>query len=418
VNPCYATIVSPNYLAYARVLGESLAEHVPGAHFQVLVVGREDASVRAACEAAGLSITFASGLGLPDFDELAYKFDIVELNTALKPTFLKSLFAQGFDSVVYLDPDIRLYQAPDPVTEALGRAEIVLIPHTRAPIMDGLRPSDVDFLRTGAYNLGFIGLRRGAEALALLDWWEARCLAHGFNDPGFGTFVDQKWLDLAPSYFDSVHVLKHEGCNVAYWNLHERTLGRDAGGWRVDAQPLVFFHFSGVDASAPHLLSRHQNRHVPSPGSPLAALVADYCARLLQAGHAQYKGLAYPFGKLTDGTAISPLMRRAATLPELDRSRPFEPDSPLQRTLREAGLTGGRTEAGKGVTTLNFDPKDRSVRAFNFLIRVMARIMGPERVGAMVRYATFLGWGGNFDAVLLKQPFQLRHVDQRKDSKL
>lgn len=418
MKPCFATIVSPNYLAYARVLRDSLQVHAPQAQFHVLVVGRADAAARAAVAQAGLDAVFAEELGLPGFEQLAYQFDIVELNTALKPSFLKWLFARGFEPVVYLDPDICLYRPPAPVMEALEQAEIVLIPHSLAPVLDGLRPSDIDFLRTGAYNLGFIALRRGTQALALLDWWEERCLSHGFNDPGFGTFVDQKWLDLAPSYFDAVHILKHPGCNVAYWNLHERHLSEDASGPRVNGAPLVFFHFSGVDANAPGLLSRHQNRHVPAPGSVLAALVRDYCAKLLASGHEEWSRLPYGFAALQDGTPVTPLMRRASRVRAMDARSPFDPASPLQRALKQAGLHP-RTQARPApVTTLNFDPAQPSVVRVNFLIRLLARIIGTTRVEAMIRYATFLGWGPNLGAVLLDRPFELRHTDQRKDSKL
>ncbi|HSI54105.1 MAG TPA: hypothetical protein VK981_09070 [Ramlibacter sp.] len=414
MKTCFATIVSPNYLAYARVLGDSLAQHAAHGDFRVLVVNRADAPVREAVATAGLEVTYATELGIPDFEHLAYKYDLVELNTALKPTFLKSLFDQGYDQVVYLDPDICLYQPLAPVDEALAQAEIVLIPHALAPAMDGLRPSDIDFLRTGAYNLGFIALRRGPQALALLDWWERRCLAQGFNDPGFGTFVDQKWMDLAPSYFDSVHILKHPGCNVAYWNLHERSIAGAAGGYSVNGAPLVFFHFSGVDSQAPQVLSRHQNRHTLVAGTPLAGLVADYCARLLAAGHGRWSAISYSFGTLDDGSMVTGLMRRAAAVRSIETSQPFRAQSGLQAALRGAGIRPGRKVGGKPVTTLNFDPDDRRVRTVNFLIRLAARIIGAERVGDLIRYATFLGWGSNYAAVLLDRPPELRHIDERK----
>jgi len=414
VKTAFATIVSPNYLAYARVLGDSLACHAPEAQFHVLVVNRPDAEVAAAVGATGLQATYATELGLADFEHLAYKYDLVELNTALKPSFLKSLFAQGFDQVVYLDPDICLYQAPSPILEALQGAEIVLIPHSLSPAMDGLRPSDIDFLRTGTFNLGFLALRRGSQSFALLDWWEKRCLSHGFNDPGFGTFVDQKWMDLAPCYFESVHVLKHAGCNVAYWNLHERAVQGDGGQYLVNGAPLVFFHFSGVDSGAPQVLSRHQNRHCLAPGTALAELVHDYCARLLAAGQRRWSGLPYSFGALDDGTRITAAMRRAACVDAMDVTHPFDVASGLQRALQGAGFRRGAAINFNAVTTLNFDPADREVVRVNFMIRLLGRIMGPGRVAALIRYATFLGWGSNFAAVLLDQPFELRHVDQRK----
>jgi hypothetical protein len=414
VKLCFATIVSPNYLAYARVLGDSLAQHAPQAEFHVLVVNRPDPQVSAACAKAGLRVTYATELGLPDFEHLAYKYDLVELNTALKPSFLKSLFTQGFDHVVYLDPDICLYQPPAPIMEALGHSDIVLIPHALAPAMDGLRPSDIDFLRTGVFNLGFVGLRRGSHASALLDWWEKRCLSHGFNDPGFGTFVDQKWMNLAPCYFDSVHILKHAGCNVAYWNLHERKVEADARGYRVNGAPLIFFHFSGVDAAAPKVLSRHQNRHAVVPGTALAELVQDYCAQLLAAEHGKWSGLPYSFGTLDDGTPITAVMRRTACVPTVDAAQPFQAASALQRAVQKAGI-GREARQGLGaVTTLNFNPADRQVVWANFLIRLVARIIGAGRVAALIRYTTFLGWGSNFAAVLLDRPFELRHIDERK----
>jgi hypothetical protein len=413
VKICFATIVSPNYLAYARVLGDSLARHAPQADFRVLVVNRPTEQVRAAVAEAALEVTYAEDLRLPDFEQLAYKYDLVELNTALKPSFLKALFAQGYDQVIYLDPDICLFDAPAPILQALDQHEIVLIPHALAPAMDGLRPSDIDFLRTGTFNLGFVGLRRGDESLRLLDWWEDRCLAYGFNDPGFGIFVDQKWMDLAPAYFNSVHILKHRGCNVAYWNLHERTVQAGPQGYAVNGEPLVFFHFSGVNASAPGVLSRHQNRHALSKGSPLAEMVSRYCEQLLAAGHGRWTQLPYSFANLDDGTPLTPLMRRALALPGIRERAPFAANSALQRLLRQAGVRADRKESA-AVTTLNFDAGDRRVTAVHSVLRVLARIIGPVRVAALVRYATFLGWGGNLAAVLVKQPFELRHIDNRK----
>ena len=224
----------------------------------------------------------------------------------------------------------------------------------------------------------------------------------------------KKWMDLAPCYFESVHVLKHRGCNVAYWNLHERELQADAGCYPVSGVPLVFFHFSGVDASAPQVLSRHQNRHVLVPGTALADLVRDYCAGLIAAGHGNWSRLPYSFVALDDGTPITAAMRRAACVDSMDVARPFSVTSSLQRALQGAGLRPGAAKNFYAVTTLNFDPTDRQVLWVNSLIRLMARIMGPGRVGALIRYATFLGWGSNFAAVLLDRPFELRHIDERK----
>jgi hypothetical protein len=350
-------------------------------------------------------------LDLPDLDRLFYKYDIVELNTALKPTFLKRTFAAGYQQVVYLDPDIRVFAPLDPVLAALRAADIVLTPHALAPAMDGMRPSDVDFLRTGAYNLGFIALKTSAQAAALLDWWESRCLGMGFNDPAFGVFVDQKWMDLVPCYFSSVHVLRHPGCNVAYWNLHERSVtAQPAGGHAVNGEPLVFFHFSGVVPHDPAVLSRHQTRHRLQAGSPLQHLVQEYCSALKEAGHARYRGIPYGFGALDDGTPVTPTMRRALVAVAYDEQQPFGAHSRLQQDLRAAGITrAGGPPAAKPLNTLTFAPYDRRVRMMNGLLRATRRVIGLERLLALLRYAALLTREAHLPSVLLKRPLALDH---------
>jgi hypothetical protein len=409
---CFATIASANYLAYITVLRDSVAEYVPEARLEVLVVDRQTPELDTTIALLGLHATYAHELGIPEFESIAFKFNVVELNTALKPTFLKRLLAQGHESAVYLDPDIRLFAPPTPVFEALGRAEIVLTPHALSPVLDGKRPSDIDFLRAGTFNLGFVAVRSGATSRAFLDWWERRCLGLGFDDVTFGVFVDQKWADLVPSYFPSFHVLRHPGCNVAYWNLHERAVARAGDGYAVDGQRLVFFHFSGVNPHAPQQLSKHQNRHSLTPGTALAELVEGYCAALLAAGHAENQRFQYGFARLDDGTPITPLMRRAACCLETDASAPFSAASSLQRQLRARGLVGEARGSGSD-NTLKFNADDRRVRIVNSLVRWLARVAGAERVSQLLRYATFLSWGSNYPAVLLKKPFDLGHRDPR-----
>lgn len=412
---CVCTIVSGNYLAYAKVLGNSLARQDEACAFEVLLVDRETPALKEALAQAGLKARFAGELGLAEFERLAYQFDILELNTALKPSFLKQLLGEGFDQVIYLDPDICCYAPLTPVFEALEAHDIVLTPHAMAPVLDGERPSDIDFLRNGAYNLGFVALRRGVQASALLAWWEARCLEYGFNDPGFGTFVDQKWMDLAPAYFSGVGLLRHPGCNVAYWNLHERQLlATSAGpGYEVNGMPLVFFHFSGVDVSNPTELSKHQTRHRITPGEGLAGLLAAYVTALTEAGHLELRQLPYGFAALDDGTAINGLMRRAALSLEDqgERSGYFSARSQFQRSLRRHGLHEGA--AGQGVHTRNLHRYDTARGVVDRVVRLLARILGAGRVSMLLRYAALLSRESHLPSVLLRRPLRMEHRRRR-----
>lgn len=412
---CAVTIVSGNYLAYARVLAASLAAVAPDFDFRVLIVDRKTPALMEAVSGSGLHATFAEDLNLPDLERLFYKYDIVELNTALKPTFLKHTFDLGYEHVLYLDPDIRVFAPLTPVLDALQEASIVLTPHALSPVMDGVRPSDVDFLRTGAYNLGFIGLRASSQTRAMLDWWESRCLGMGFNDTAFGIFVDQKWINLVPCYFSSVYILRHPGCNVAYWNLHERQVEEgDGKHYRVNACDLIYFHFSGVVPTNPSILSKHQTRHSLQAGSPLSGLVQDYCQALIDLGHEQYAELDYGFSKLDDGTFITPTMRRALLVVPYDEQEPFRTTSRLQRELVAAGVTvPGSGGPSRSMNTLTFDAQNIKVRMVNGLLRGAKRVLGIERLIALLRYASLMTRESHLPAVLLKQPLSLTHKERR-----
>lgn len=407
---CIVTIVSANYLAYARTLAESLREHAPESEFRLLVVDRPTEEIKRAVTRSGIQAQYAQDLGIPDFEHLAFKYQLVEFNTALKPTFLKSIFSEGFDSVIYLDPDIKVFSALSPVLNALSSSDIVLTPHSTRPVLDGLRPSDIDYMRTGAYNLGFIALRRSSNTDEMLDWWESRCLSFGFNDVPFGTFVDQKWIDLVPAFFDKVCILKHPGCNIAYWNLHERTLSQGKDAILVNNQPLCFFHFSGVKASKPDVLSRHQTRHSIERGSILETLVSNYCKDLLRLEHESFSKIEYTYGRFDNGTPIPVLARRAATFLKDASKNPFSQHTSFLRKLTKAGIIKESHLSSVESNTLNFNQNDPKVKVVNSLIRWVARLITPERAFTLFKYFSLVGREANLSRVILNEPFEFEQT--------
>ncbi len=62
----------------------------------------------------------------------AFKYDILELNTNVKPSFLRYLLNSGIEELVYLDPDIFVYKELTPIFDALSHSAIVLTPHAFA----------------------------------------------------------------------------------------------------------------------------------------------------------------------------------------------------------------------------------------------------------------------------------------------
>jgi hypothetical protein len=264
---------SPSYLAPAAHLPRPLIEHEPDGRFYPLVVDGLPEGIELG---APVTLVDPREPAIPSFYEMCFKYGVIELSTAVKPYLLSLLMAKyEEDEVAYLDPDILITGPMEALRHALAEHEAVLTPHIMSPLPDdGKHPNEQDIMISGAYNLGFIALRRSDEARRLLAWWEER-LADGCRiDVPNGLFTDQKWIDLVPSLFPFATILRDPTYNVAFWNLHERTVSRADGRFLVNGAPGTFFHVSGFDPRRPLLLSKHQSRIEVEPGSGLAELLA------------------------------------------------------------------------------------------------------------------------------------------------
>ena len=156
---------------------------------------------------------------------------------------IEKLFQRGYEKVFYIDPDIKFYSDLSVMTDLLDENQVLLTPHLTGPLADEKAPSELDILRSGTYNLGYIGLRNTENTKALVKWWQSKLYLDCVVDLNRGLFVDQKWVDMVPGLFDGVYVQRHEGWNVAYWNLAHRDVTRTADGYEVNGQKLVFSFF-------------------------------------------------------------------------------------------------------------------------------------------------------------------------------
>ena len=215
------TIIAKNYLPFARVLMSSLRVSSPGVLPIVILVDHIDGFFDPARE--DFDLVLSEALPIPDSLWFHFKYTTLELSTAVKPFALEYIFERySVDQVLYFDPDIAVYSDLDVLTAALRHSSVILTPHLTSPLMDGRRPTDLDILRSGSYNLGFIGISRCAEAARFLQWWKTRLYDQCVVDLPRGLFVDQRWIDLVPGLFSDVGILRNPGLNVAYWNLSHR----------------------------------------------------------------------------------------------------------------------------------------------------------------------------------------------------
>ena len=202
-------------------------------------------------------------IGYPEFEEMLKAYNIIEFNTAVKPFYFEYLFLNHpeVDRIYYIDPDILFYQSPELLDrEWTSNASIQLTPNL-LHLPEQLVRGELASLKHGYNNLGYIGMQRGVETDRIIQWWKERLTTHCKLDKCRGIFVDQKWMDLAPLFFNGIVSVKHPGWNMAWWNLSERKLGKDEQGYFVNDPkiPLVFFHFSGFKPGATTMTERIQS---------------------------------------------------------------------------------------------------------------------------------------------------------------
>ena len=256
------TVCTYNHIGRALSLATSVKANCKDAKFIICVVDAVERNLIP--EEIGLVL--AKDMKLAFLDEMCAKYSALELNSALKPYFGSYIFEtySACDQLIFLDSDILLFDDLHPVYESLNSHSIVLTPHAMSTIPSGPDFDDRIFLRSGVYNAGFFGLKKDLNSRAFLDWWMTKLRNECFFDSKRGMFAEQLWLNLVPLYFKNVDILKHEGCNMAYWNFHERVLSQDAGIFYVNnSVRLIFFHYSGASifSIVEDSVSQHQKRY-------------------------------------------------------------------------------------------------------------------------------------------------------------
>lgn len=299
------TIASKNYFAYVRTIMQSLEASNPHMdRFAVVVDELDDEFVALP---RNFELLELDKLELPHPNCFKFRYDIMEFNTAVKPFAILKLF-ETYDRVIYLDPDIFVYKKLQLVEDALDNGyNFVFTPHFNGLFEDdGMHPDEPDIMQAGIYNLGFIALNKCKDTLEMVSWWADKLEYQCINEQEKGIFVDQKWMDLVPGYYENVCILHNSGLNVAYWNLSHRTITKKEGDFYVNGEPLIFFHFSGLNPGNIEMVSKHQNRFRLSDLDDGAELFENYAKTVLSNEFDMWKKFVYSFGKYTDGRKILP----------------------------------------------------------------------------------------------------------------
>jgi hypothetical protein len=280
------TLCSNNYLAQAITLGNSLLKYNPDYEYVIGLVDRKKTEIDYSL--IKYEVLEVEKVGIADFDDMYKKYNIIELNTAVKPFYFQYFFDRSNadpNEVIYLDPDIMVYSSFTDLEEEMRTSDIIITPHFTTPINDDKLQSEEDFLNAGLYNLGFIAVKNTPEGSKMLNWWAERLQHKAYINFKRGLFTDQIWINFVPLFFRNVKIFTHPGYNISYWNLHEReVIRKDVRYFVNDKFLLVFYHFSGFNPIIQDSLSKYQNRFTFQDRPEVLPLFKEYSEQLFLNG--------------------------------------------------------------------------------------------------------------------------------------
>ncbi|MHB1456388.1 MAG: glycosyltransferase family protein [Armatimonadota bacterium] len=320
------TIVAKNYLPRAKTLGDSVKAIHPELPFYIFLSDELDGMIDLAQER--FPIIEAKLLGIPQFRDMAFYYNLLEFSCAIKP-FCFQYLAQhyGYEKVIYFDPDIYVYSSLDPIQDTLTDNYLVLTPHLTHlnQTAQGAMP-EASFLFVGAYNLGFIALQICPTVTEFLVWWGDCLVDRGFADLRDALHVDQKWIDLVPGLLgEKVVISRDSGHNAAQWNMHERQLTCRAGAYYLNDRPLVFFHHTSFDPHNPARLAHRQSKFTLANRPEFTAMMEAYSTHLLSNGYDEYLKLPYKYARYDNGVNIFAFQRRMYRILVQERSLQSNP---------------------------------------------------------------------------------------------
>ena len=252
------TICSNNYLAQAKTLGDSLKKHNPEISFYIGLADKLNPDIDYSFFSPHTIVPYETIGYNTDFDEMVVAYDIVEFNTSVKPFYFEYFFQkENAQNVLYIDPDIKIFDNLEDITKLFDSFDFILTPHKLYPHVDNLSPFETLVSNVGIFNFGFLGLKKTKETETFLKWWKNRLKKYCKIDFPNGLFVDQKWADFIPTFFDKVCILKNPACNMGYWNFDERVLSKVDNKYIVNEKfKLLFFHFSSYNPLLPEKLCK------------------------------------------------------------------------------------------------------------------------------------------------------------------
>ena len=355
-DKCVFTVCAKNYLAQALTLRESFLRNNNNIDFFIFIADTfehvpEDSF-----------IIKLDDSWLPGWNTMAFKYNVIEFSTSIKPFCINFLF-RTYSNVLYLDPDIYVVNNLAYIFNKLEEKDIFITPHylTIEENYTGA-VSEEEILFVGIYNLGFLGIRNSPIGNKVVSWWMNRLRDKCYADKFDGLHVDQKWFDFIPAYFPkNVEISHHVGINTAIWNLHERTLSEISNKYFVinnqtgEKMELLFFHFSGFNPRNPTIINRRHPDYNIEAFPSFRKIFEEYAKAVFTNNYLNYTKMPYGFNWFSNNEKIIPFQRRLFRVVETDMNvrDPFESTGKFYHLLKKNRLLTNERIKGEGSSDPN-----------------------------------------------------------------
>lgn len=422
---CAFTICATNYIGLAKVLEKSIYSYYEDVEFFVMVADEPNASI-AGCLDDNILIAKNALKGIyseEKWNEMAFKYDLTEFCTAIKPASIKYLFERGYEKCIYFDPDILAFSSIEAIYNKLEDYHAIVTPHiTQIGSAEKGNIAEHQLLCSGVYNLGFLGIKNTEESKAFIDWWERKLEDKCFASIPENLFTDQKWMDLMPCFFgNSLFVTQNMGMNMAPWNFHERKILSEKKELFVVSRNeqstikdrLIFVHFSGYNYITLLEKGTQINRNIKNMAAygDLNVLFDVYRRNLEQGDFTRYADCSYTYNTFVDGSGISKELRRlyrALIETEEHRDDPFLVNSYIYKVAGKMKLL--ENEKVKSETPNMFGPqyeqrkKLRIVNILNTAFKILYFVVGPHRYASIFRiFRFYASWENHYFLIKSKK---------------
>ncbi len=391
---CVFTIVAKNYLSFALTLGDSLIQQDKNLDFYIFIV--DDLAGVPTELATKYKTIIVNETIVPSHLEMAFKYNVTEYSTAIKPYVFNSLFHKNeYEKIIYSDPDIYFYQSPNNIYNLLENDFCILTPH----ILDVAtahksEATDVGLLFAGIFNLGFIALRKCDDATVLLNWWQQRLRDYCYGDRMESLHTDQKWIDFVPSLFrKGVHITDNKGFNIAYWNIHERELFEDNNQLKVATKEdigVTFLHFSGNNPL--NILVNKQCKNLDINNYPVwKKYILEYGKKVIGNEFATLIKLPYTFNTFENGDTVSILHRRMfRKLQELKKTSTYANPFTIvansyYQLLKKNSLLVGNQKAISDFSDEGELKVSKKIKYVLIILGLLKKVIGVKRYGTFIR---------------------------------